>query len=76
MSYIIFTIIGIFFVGKLVEKVGKRNVAIIGSIIYSIGAIIILMGETEFIFVVLGTIFRGIGNSTMCAVFGLFYQIL
>lgn len=72
MSYIIFTIIGIFFVGKLVEKVGKRNVAIIGSVIYSIGAIIILMGETNFIFVVLGTIFRGIGNSTICAVFWAF----
>ncbi len=65
-------IIGLFIVGKLVELIGKRNLAIAGSVVFAVGATIILIDETNFVFVLVGTILRGFGGATMCATFWAF----
>lgn len=73
MANFIPLMLGLLICGKIIKLIGKRNLAIVGSIIILAGSVLILLEEHNFTMVILGTAIRGFGISTMCAVFWTFF---
>lgn len=61
--------IGIFLVWPLAKKFGKRNVTMIGFIIYAVGSLICLVAPTNLYFVLVGQFIKNIGGLPCAYVF-------
>ncbi len=65
----------VFLMPFLIEKYGKRNVGIMGRIIYIISTFIIIFAGNDFTIVMIGNIIRGFSGSFNCAAGWAFSQI-
>ena len=61
--------IGIFLVWPLAKKFGKRNVTMVGFIIYAVGSAICLMFPTNMVMVLVGQFIKNIGGLPCAYVF-------
>ena len=67
------SIIAVMVMAPFIKRFGKRNIALLGSVIVLVGAAIIWMRPTELPFVIAGVILKGIGGG---AFGGLIYSLL
>ena len=69
--------IGIFAVGPLAKKFGKRNVTLIGFILYAVGGAICLINPRNMVIVLIGQFIKNIGGLPSAYVFmALFADVL
>ena len=69
--------IGIFAVGPLAKKFGKRNVTLIGFILYAIGGAVCLINPRNMVIVLIGQFIKNIGGLPSAYVFmALFADVL
>ncbi|MDE5414480.1 MFS transporter [Alkalihalobacterium chitinilyticum] len=54
-------IIGLFFIGPLVAKIGKRNVAMLGAAVFIVGQIVKGIDPTNLTTFLIGTVIAGLG---------------
>lgn len=59
------TILMMFFMNKLFEKFGKRNLAIIGGVVSIIGGFIVLINPESIAMVSIGSFIRGLGGAPL-----------
>ncbi|WP_231686845.1 MFS transporter [Bacillus sp. JCM 19034] len=62
-------VIGLIFVGPIIKKFGKRNSMIGGLLFGLLGTVVILIDPTNFLFVLIGSVIRGIGGVPVAASF-------
>lgn len=67
------SIIAVIAMAPFIKRFGKRNIALLGSVIVLIGSAIIWLRPTELTFVIAGVILKGIGGG---AFGGLIYSLL
>lgn len=56
-------IVAMFFTAFIIKKVGKRNVLIIGSIIFGLGFVMFAFAGTSYVGIMAACVLKGIGNA-------------
>jgi len=59
------TILMMFFMNKLFEKFGKRNLAIIGGVVSIVGGLIVMINPESIAMVSIGSFIRGLGGAPL-----------